>query len=84
MAQNDDDSFIREVNEELRSDQVRYAWKRFRPVIIAIVVLIVGGAVAKETYGWWNRSNSSQAGDKFLAAMKLAGEGKNDEALSAL
>ncbi|MGL4196903.1 MAG: tetratricopeptide repeat protein, partial [Allorhizobium sp.] len=28
------DSFIREVNEELRSDQVRNAWKRYSRIII--------------------------------------------------
>lgn len=78
-----DDSFIREVNEELRSDQVKYAWKRFRPLVIAIVVLIVGGAIAKESYEWWDTHSSSQSGDKFLAALKLASENKQDEALAA-
>jgi len=28
---NDNDSFIREVNEELRSEQMRTIWKRFAP-----------------------------------------------------
>ena len=31
---NQDDSFIREVNEELRSDQMRLVWKRFGRVLI--------------------------------------------------
>ena len=83
MAQQDDDSFIREVNEELRSDQVKYAWKRYRPLIVAIVVLVIGGAVAKEGYQWWSKNNSSASGDKFLAALTLAEQGKPDEALAA-
>ncbi|MFB9948129.1 tetratricopeptide repeat protein [Rhizobium puerariae] len=83
MAQHDDDSFIREVNEELRSDQVKYAWKRFRPAVIAIVVLIVGGAIAKESYEWWDTRSSSQSGDKFLAALQLASQDKPDDALAA-
>jgi len=82
MAHNDD-SFIREVNEELRSDQVKYAWKRFRPLIIAVAVLIVGGAIAKEAYEWWDNNNSSSSGDKFLAALQLATQNKPDEALAA-
>lgn len=82
MTQNDD-SFIREVNEELRSDQVRYAWKRFRPLVIGIVVLIVGAAIGKEAYNWWDSRNSSQSGDQFLAAMTLANDDKHDEALAA-
>jgi hypothetical protein len=80
---NSDDSFIREVNEELRSDQMKYAWKRFRPVVIAIVVLVVGGAAVKEAYDYWQTHNSSQSGDRFLAALKLANENKPDEALAA-
>ncbi len=80
---NSDDSFIREVNEELRSDQVKYAWKRYRPLVIGLVVLIVGGAVGRETYRWWDRNNSSASGDKFLAALQLAEQNKNDEALAA-
>lgn len=83
MAQNNDDSFIREVNEELRSDQMKYAWTRFRPIIIAVVVLIVGGAVVTEAYRWWSRNNSSVSGDRFLAALTLAEQGKPDEALTA-
>lgn len=82
MAHNDD-SFIREVNEELRSDQMKYVWKRFRPLIIAVAVLIVGGAIAKEAYEYWQTHNSSQSGDRFLAALQLAAQNKNDEALAA-
>ncbi|AXV15942.1 hypothetical protein CYG48_09665 [Neorhizobium sp. SOG26] len=80
---NSDDSFIREVNEELRSDQMKYAWRRFRPVVIAVVALVVGGAIAKEGYQYWQTHNSSQSGDRFLAALTLANENKPDEALAA-
>ncbi|WP_117193566.1 tetratricopeptide repeat protein [Rhizobium terrae] len=80
---NNDDSFIREVNEELRSDQMKYAWNRFRPLVIAVVVLIVGGAIAREGYKYWDTHTSSQSGDRFLAALKLANENKPDEALAA-
>ncbi len=33
------DSFIREVNEELRSDQVRNAWKRYSRIISSAAVV---------------------------------------------
>jgi hypothetical protein len=83
MAFNDD-SFIREVNEELRSDQMKGAWLRFGRYIIAIAVLIVLGTVAKVSYDYWEDNQSSGAGDQFLAAMQLADQNKNDEALAAL
>jgi len=83
MAFNDD-SFIREVNEELRSDQMKGAVRRFGRYIIAIAVLIVLGTIGKVAYDYWDNTRSSGAGDQFLAAMKLADENKTDEALAAL
>ncbi|EJJ26018.1 tetratricopeptide repeat protein [Rhizobium sp. CF142] len=83
MAFNDD-SFIREVNEELRSDQMKGAVRRFGRYIVAIAVLIVLGTIGKVAYEYWDNTRSSGAGDQFLAAMKLADENKTDEALAAL
>lgn len=83
MAFNDD-SFIREVNEELRSDQMKGFWRRFSRYIIAVAVLIVLGTIGKVAYEYWDNNASSGAGDQFLAAMKLADENKSDEALAAL
>ncbi|NML72883.1 tetratricopeptide repeat protein [Rhizobium sp. S-51] len=78
------DSFIREVNEELRSDQFRNAWKRYGRVVIAVAVLIVFGTAGYRGYEYWHEGQSSSAGDKFLAALTLANEGKADEAKAAL
>ncbi|APO68457.1 hypothetical protein IE4872_CH02852 [Rhizobium gallicum] len=83
MAFNDD-SFIREVNEELRSDQMKGAWRRFGRYVIAIAVLIVVGTAGKVAFDYWDDNRSSGTGDQFLAAMKLADENKSDEALGAL
>jgi hypothetical protein len=81
---NQDDSFIREVNDELRSDQMKAVWTRFGGIIIGIAVLIVLGTVGKVGYDYWQESSSSQSGDTFLAALNLARENKSDEALTAL
>ncbi len=79
-----DDSFIREVNEELRSDQMRLVWKRFGRVLIGAAVLVVLGTIGKVSYDYWRNSAASVAGDQFLAALTLARDGKKDEALAAL
>ncbi|MQV13138.1 tetratricopeptide repeat protein [Sinorhizobium meliloti] len=81
---NQDDSFIREVNDELRSDQMKAVWTRFGGIIIGIAVLIVLGTVGKVGYDYRQESSSSQSGDTFLAALNLARENKSDEALAAL
>ena len=79
-----DDSFIREVNEELRSDQMRLIWKRFGRVLIGAAVLVVLGTIGKVGYDYWRDKEASASGDQFLAALTLAREGKNEEALTAL
>ncbi|MEX3007887.1 tetratricopeptide repeat protein [Hoeflea sp. TYP-13] len=79
-----DDSFIREVDEELRSDRMKSIWKRFGKYIIGIAVLIVVGTAADRGYDYWTKSQASKSGDAFLAALNLAREGRQDEALAAL
>ncbi|ATN35162.1 hypothetical protein ACO34A_15260 [Rhizobium sp. ACO-34A] len=78
------DSFIREVNDELRSEQAKMAWRKFAPVIIGAALLIVIGTAGYRGYEYWHSHRSSGAGDQFLAALTLANEGKNDEATAAL
>lgn len=78
------DSFIREVNEELRSEQVRAVWTRYGGILIALAVLIVVGTIGKVAYDYWEESSASASGDAFLAALTLAKDNKPDEALAAL
>ena len=79
-----DDSFIREVNEELRSEQVRAVWRRFGPVLIGGAVAVVISTAGYVGYEYWRESKAAVSGDQFLTALDLAGEKKTDEALSAL
>ena len=78
------DSFIREVNEELRSDQFRSVWDRYGRAIIALAVLIVVATAASGGYEYWVERRASKSGDEFLAALNLAKDGKRDESLAAL
>lgn len=79
-----DDSFIREVNEEIRREQARAVWDRFGPAAIAIAVLVVLATAAWVAYDYWDTSNANASGDKFSQALLLANQGKNDEAIAAL
>lgn len=83
MAFNDD-SFIREVNEELRSDQFKTAWQRYGRYVIALAVLIVVGTAGERIWSYWQKSQASASGDRFLVAIDLAKANKPDEALAAL
>src|SRR6218665_1050665 len=80
---NENDTFIREVNEQIRSERLSNFWGRYGIVVVGSAVLIVLGAAGAGIYEYWNTSRASNSGDQFLAALKLASENKTDEALKA-
>ncbi|WP_144377295.1 tetratricopeptide repeat protein [Mesorhizobium amorphae] len=79
-----DDSFIREVNEEIRSDRAKALWDRYGPILLGAAVLIVLGTAAFVGYRYWDTSRANRSGDAFSQALTLANSGKQDEALTAL
>lgn len=79
-----DDSFIREVDEELRHDRLKDLWQRFGGWLIAVAVLIVVATAAWRGWQYYSASQAAQAGDAFLSAIELSDQGKHDEAIAAL
>ena len=79
-----DDSFIREVNEEIRQDQARALWDRYGPLALGAAVLVVLVTAGFVGYDYWTTSRANRSGDQFSQALELANAGKNDEALGAL
>ena len=79
-----DDSFIREVNQELRQDQARALWDRYGAILIGIAVAIVLATASYVAWDYWNRSRANKSGDDFSQALALANQGKADEALAAM
>lgn len=78
------DSFFREVNDELRSDRAKELWRRYGAVVVGLAIAVVVATAAWRGYEYWTASKASKSGDQFLAALDLAQQGKNDEALAAL
>ncbi len=79
-----DDSFIREVNDEIRQDQARALWDRYGPLALGIAVLVVLATAGFVGYNYWTETRANRSGDEFSQALALANDGKNDEALGAL
>jgi hypothetical protein len=79
-----DDSFIREVNEELRQDQAKALLRKYGVYAVAVIVVVLLATAGYVGYRYWHNHRSGTSGDDFARAMALADEGKNDEALTAL
>jgi hypothetical protein len=79
-----DDSFFREVNEEIRQEQARALWDRYGPYALALAVLVVLVTAGFVAWDYWTTSRANRSGDAFSQALALANDGKNDEALGAL
>ncbi|MCO5063281.1 MAG: tetratricopeptide repeat protein [Rhizobiaceae bacterium] len=78
-----DDSFFREVQEEIRQDKAKALWDRYGALIIGLAVAVVLGTAGFVGYEYWREARSGSAGDAFAQALQLARDGKSDEALAA-
>ena len=57
----DNESFYREVDEELRRDQMKTYWERFGKLVIAGILLVlaaIGGFI------WWQNQKEVKAGER--------------------
>ena len=79
-----DSDFIREVDQELRDEQLKSLWDRFGPFVIGFALLIVVGTAANKGYDYWRETQAAQSGDAFLAAVSRSEEGNREEAIAAL
>jgi hypothetical protein len=79
-----DDSFIREVEEELRSDRMKSVWERFGKWIIGAAVAIVLAVAGNSAWNWYAQSQATASGDRFRAALIAANEGNTAEARATL
>ena len=75
---------FREVDEDLRHEQLKRLWDRFGPYVIGVAILIVVVVAGYKLWEYWQARQAAATGDRFVAALNLADEGKHDEAIAAL
>jgi len=80
----DTDSFIEEVNEEVRRDRLYLMLRRYGWIAALVILLIVGGAAFSEYRKAQARAEAETLGDAMLAAMSLSDSAARAEALSAI
>jgi hypothetical protein len=79
-----DDSFIREVDEELRQDQLKSIWNRFGNILIGVAVLIVLATAAWRGWQYWQEQRAASSGDAFLSAIEASERGNQDDSIAQL
>lgn len=76
-------NFIEEVDEEVRRERAQKLWKRWSPLIIGVVLLILVGVAGYEVWKGWQAEKTAAAGARFTNALSLAQAGKPAEAATA-
>jgi hypothetical protein len=75
-----DESLFREVDEELRQEQVKKLWDRYGTVIIAACVAVILAVAGIKGWQYWRLKQSEAAGVTYFEAVKLLDQGKTAEA----
>jgi hypothetical protein len=74
---------FREVDEEVRREQLKKLWDRYGNYVVAAAVLLVAAVAVWRAYMWWEAKKAAETGAAFEAATTLAEAGKRSEAETA-
>jgi len=77
------DTFVREVQEEMRRERLAQLWDRFGVFAIALAALLVVGVGGYKYAEYSSQKSREAAGQQFEAATQLAATGKAQEAQQA-
>ncbi|GHA53783.1 hypothetical protein GCM10008927_19590 [Amylibacter ulvae] len=78
------DSFIEEVSEEVRKDQLYGYFKKYGWIAGLLIVAIVGGTAYSEWSKASKASNAEELGDRIAAALETDGNVQQADALAAI
>jgi hypothetical protein len=75
-----EESLFREVDEEVRQDQLKQIWARYGNIIIAVCLVVVGAVAGIKGWQYWQLRQSETAAEVYSQAVALIEAGKSDEA----
>ncbi len=78
-----DESLFREVDEDVRAEELAKLWKRYSSTIIAVSLAIILGVSGLKGWDYWQLTQSEAAAREYVAALKLETDGKPAEAAKA-
>jgi hypothetical protein len=74
------EEFIREVDEELRRDQLAKLWQRYGTLVVALAVLVVVATAAKVGWDQWRQRQMAAEALRFATAEQALSAGRGAEA----
>jgi len=74
---------FREVDEEVRREQLRRLWERYGFLLIGAAVLVLVVVGGWRAYQWRENQKAMELGSAFDAAINLSQQGKHQEAEAA-
>jgi hypothetical protein len=74
------EEFIREVDEELRRDQLAKLWRRYGTLVVALAVLVVAATAAKVGWDQWRQRQMAAEALRFATAEQALSAGRGAEA----
>lgn len=77
------DTFVREVQEEMRRERLAQLWDRYGVIAIVLAALLVVGVGGYKYFEYSSQKSREAAGQQFEAAAQLAVVGKAKEAQQA-
>lgn len=78
-----DDNIFKEVDEDLRHEEMLKLWDKYGVIAIAVAVLIVVSVGGYNGYSWWQAKRAAEVGTTFHQAEALVIEKKSGDALAA-
>ena len=75
---------FREVDEELRRERLQRLWEAYGVYILSAALAIVLAVAGWRAWEYWEAKRAAESGDRYVAALDLAHQGKHREAAQAL
>lgn len=76
-----DESIFREVDEELRREQLREYWNKYGLYVVGAALAIIACVAGYKGYQYWSAQRAAAAGESYMRALTLAEKGQRDEAV---
>ncbi len=78
---NEQEAFIKEVDEDLKNENLKKLWNKYGIYIIILVVVALTTAVSYESIKKWYQQKLQQWSDSYAYALSLQNQGKYDESM---